>query len=202
MDLQVSVFLLFVLFTAGHTLDCYECVSSTGSCENQTVKTCPSGFPQCLISTSVVQAGDITHTAKSQSCAAFCQSGSINVNTAKTSTSCCNTSLCNANVTGCVAVRTHYGAPELLPNGKTCYTCDGQSCSKILNCLGTEDRCITVAETSGNQTTGIKGCVSKAVCDVLEFPICCEGNLCNGAQSVTQSFLFLCCSLLSYFLLH
>uniref|UniRef100_A0A671PBY4 UPAR/Ly6 domain-containing protein n=1 Tax=Sinocyclocheilus anshuiensis TaxID=1608454 RepID=A0A671PBY4_9TELE len=52
----------------------------------------------------------------------------------------------------------------------------------------------------------VKGCVSKDICDSMVSSVedisCCEGNLCNGAQSVTQSFLFLCCSLLSFILLH
>ncbi|KAK7143128.1 hypothetical protein R3I93_014332 [Phoxinus phoxinus] len=63
--------------------------------------------------------------------------------------------------------------------------------------------------TSANQTVVVKGCISKSVCDAatsvsVDFgnATCCSGNLCNGAQSVTQSVLFLCCSLLSYFLMH
>uniref|UniRef100_A0A8C1KXE2 UPAR/Ly6 domain-containing protein n=1 Tax=Cyprinus carpio TaxID=7962 RepID=A0A8C1KXE2_CYPCA len=54
----------------------------------------------------------------------------------------------------------------------------------------------------------VKGCVSKSICDAgssvqdVQGVSCCEGNLCNGAQSISQSFLFLCCSLLSFILLH
>uniref|UniRef100_A0A8C1KXS0 Uncharacterized protein n=1 Tax=Cyprinus carpio TaxID=7962 RepID=A0A8C1KXS0_CYPCA len=60
----------------------------------------------------------------------------------------------------------------------------------------------------GGQSMVVKGCVSKSICDAgssvqdVQGVSCCEGNLCNGAQSISQSFLFLCCSLLSFILLH
>ncbi len=53
-----------------------------------------------------------------------------------------------------------------------------------------------------------KGCASKSICDApyfiptVENVSCCEGNLCNGVNSVTQSVLFLCGSLFSFILLH
>ncbi|XP_067232174.1 urokinase plasminogen activator surface receptor-like [Chanodichthys erythropterus] len=196
MDLQISVFLLFILFTAGHSLRCYECMGLTGSCD-QTVQTCPSGSSQCMSTTSVTQIGDITSKGTIKNCAAACVSGSMNIGISKTSTSCCSSDLCNAQ-----------DAPEPVLNGKKCFYCDGQSCSAILSCSGTEDRCVKATATFGGQSAVVKGCVSKSVCDaatsVSDYASisCCEGNLCNGAQSVSQSFLFLCCSLLSYFLLH
>ncbi|XP_048022716.1 urokinase plasminogen activator surface receptor-like [Megalobrama amblycephala] len=199
MDLQISVFLLFILFTAGHSLSCYECMGLTGSCADQKLKTCPSGSSQCMSSTAVAQAGGTSAKVKIKDCAPACQSGSLNLGTAKTTISCCNTDQCNLQ---------DAPDPSNVPNGKTCFSCDGQSCSTILNCLGTEDRCITATATSGGQSVSVKGCASKSICgttaSVSDFGSfsCCEGNLCNGAQSVSQSFLFLCCSLLSYFLLH
>ncbi len=54
----------------------------------------------------------------------------------------------------------------------------------------------------------VKGCVSKSICDAatsaggFQGVSCCEGNLCNGAESVTQSVLFLCGALFSFILLH
>ncbi|XP_048035731.1 urokinase plasminogen activator surface receptor-like [Megalobrama amblycephala] len=182
--------------TTGHSLSCYECKSQTGSCAGQTVKTCPGGSSQCLSSTAVPQNGT---KEKIKHCAPVCQNGSLNTGSSKLTISCCNTDQCNTN-----------DAPDYanVPNGKTCYSCDGQSCSNILNCSGTEDRCITATATVGGQSAVLKGCASKSMCDaassVPNFASisCCEGNLCNGAQSVSQSFLFLCCSLLSYFLLH
>ncbi|KAK2872303.1 hypothetical protein Q8A67_022200 [Cirrhinus molitorella] len=93
------------------------------------------------------------------------------------------------------------------PNEKKCFTCDDEGCSKIMSCWGDENQCFT---TKANETLkAVKGCASKSACDrvlghVLESYgniTCCWGNLCNGAESVTQSFLFLCCSLLSFILL-
>ncbi|XP_058613457.1 zinc finger BED domain-containing protein 4-like [Onychostoma macrolepis] len=98
--------------------------------------------------------------------------------------------------------------PSISPNGKTCYSCDEKSCSNILSCSGSEDRCFKATESFGGQSMVLKGCVSKSICDAttsvgdVQGVSCCEGNLCNDAKSVTQSFLFLCCSLLSFILLH
>ncbi|XP_048035721.1 phospholipase A2 inhibitor NAI-like [Megalobrama amblycephala] len=202
MDLQISVFLLFILFTAGHSLSCYECMGLNGSCADQKLKTCPSGSLQCESSTAVVQVGDITSKVKAKDCASDCQSGSMNLGTVKATGSCCNTDQCNLQ---------DAPDPSNVPNGKTCFSCEnrtGQTCTSILSCSGTEDRCIKATVNFEGQSVSVKGCASKSVCDattsvsgIVSFS-CCEGNMCNGVQSVSQSFLFLCCSLLSYFLLH
>ncbi|XP_048035729.1 prostate stem cell antigen-like [Megalobrama amblycephala] len=98
--------------------------------------------------------------------------------------------------------------PSNTANGKSCYYCNGKNCLNTVSCTGSEDRCIKATGNFGSQSLVVKGCVSKFICDATSFIpnidgiSCCEGNLCNGAQSVSQSFLFLCCSLLSYFLLH
>ncbi|XP_067233020.1 lymphocyte antigen 6B-like [Chanodichthys erythropterus] len=203
MDLQISVFLLFILFTAGHSLSCYECRGLLGSCAFQEKKTCPSESIYCASTTGVVQIGGVKTVSKSKDCAPDCQSGSTNIGYSKMTLSCCNTDLCNAQ-----------DAPDPntnVLNGKKCFSCDEKSCSNTLSCLGTEDRCFKATATVGDLSVVSKGCVSKSICDIAEAGTlipnvkdfsCCEGNMCNGAQSVTQSFLFLCCSLLSYFLLH
>ncbi|KAK9955021.1 hypothetical protein ABG768_014929 [Culter alburnus] len=195
MDLQISVFLLFVLFTAGHSLSCYDCV--LGSCRQTT---CSSGFTNCYSATYSYNAtvGTIRGCAPANSCV----NGFVNFGYIKGSTTCCNTDLCNTQ---------DAPEPSNTPNGKKCYSCDGllsQNCTNVLSCSVNEDRCFK--ESVVNQTAVIKGCASKSYCDgtaaivnasLVSFS-CCDGNLCNGAQSVSQSFLFLCCSLLSYFLLH
>ncbi|XP_016424527.1 prostate stem cell antigen-like isoform X1 [Sinocyclocheilus rhinocerous] len=203
MDLQISVFLLFIIFTAGHSLSCYDCTSLSGSC-TQTSQ-CFTGFTNCFSATVTVN----STTVKFKSCApAVCPSGSINLGIGKGSSLCCNTDLCNVQ-----------DAPDPstnAPNGKTCYYCDGQSCLNTVSCTGSEDRCFNATGenlekkdvTIGVQSQVFKGCVSKSLCDATTLipsvgsVSCCEGNLCNGAKSVTQSFLFLCCSLLSFILLH
>uniref|UniRef100_A0A8C2AG71 UPAR/Ly6 domain-containing protein n=1 Tax=Cyprinus carpio TaxID=7962 RepID=A0A8C2AG71_CYPCA len=197
MDLQISVFLLFVLFTAGHSLSCYECMGLTGSCADQKVKTCPSGFSKCMSLTTAVQSGGFSAKVKIKDCAPDCAIGSMNFGIGKTSLACCNTDQCNVQ---------DAPDPSNNPNGNKCYYCDGQSCSNTVSCSGIEDRCFKATGSSGGQS--IKGCVSKSICDAatpvgdVQGVSCCSGNLCNGAQSVTQSFLFLCCSLVSFILLH
>ncbi|KAK2872330.1 hypothetical protein Q8A67_022227 [Cirrhinus molitorella] len=199
MDLQISFFLLFAFFTAGHSFSCYECIGVTGSCADQTLTTCPSGFSKCVSLTSTVQAGGISATVKAKNCAADCASGSMNLGFEKDSFACCNTDKCNMQ---------DAPAPSNVPNGKTCYSCDGQSCLNVLSCSEGEDRCLKATGSFLGQSMVVKGCASKSICDAVtsvsdvQSISCCEGNLCNGAQSVTQSFLFLCCSLLSFILLH
>ncbi|XP_048022487.1 urokinase plasminogen activator surface receptor-like [Megalobrama amblycephala] len=148
MDLQISVFLLFSLFTAGHSLICYEC--DYGSCSQTT---CPSGST-CL-STTVVLNNTIT---KGKGCvpASLCVNGFVSYSSIKASLSCCNTDLCNSQ---------DAPEPSNTLNGKKCYSCDGatQNCTNILSCSGTEDRCIT--GTDANQTMVAKGCASKSYCD-------------------------------------
>ncbi|XP_026091047.1 urokinase plasminogen activator surface receptor-like isoform X2 [Carassius auratus] len=194
MDLQISLFLLCILFTAGHSLNCYDCTSLTGSC-TQTSQ-CSTGFTNCL---SVAVTVNST-TVKLKSCApSVCPSGSINLGIGRGSFQCCNTDLCN-----------NQDAPDPstnAPNGNKCYYCDGNTCSNTVSCSGTEDRCFNTT-VPGVQSQVLKGCVSKSICDAstlvpgLGSISCCSGNLCNGAESVSQSFLFLCCSLLSFILLH
>uniref|UniRef100_A0A672KAJ3 Urokinase plasminogen activator surface receptor-like n=1 Tax=Sinocyclocheilus grahami TaxID=75366 RepID=A0A672KAJ3_SINGR len=171
---SLSLSLSLCNLTKGHSLSCYECrFNLTGSCANQNEKTCPSGFSKL----------------KAKDCAVDCVSGSMNLGTAKTSLACCNTDRCNVQ-----------DAPDpstSAPNGKTCYSCDEKSCSNILSCSGSEDRCFKATGENLEKKKIVKGCLSKSICDAetsvrdVQSASCCEGNLCNSAESVTQSFLFL-----------
>ncbi|KAL1253377.1 hypothetical protein QQF64_018070 [Cirrhinus molitorella] len=195
MDLQILVFLLFILFTGGHSLNCYECISVLGPCDQN--RLCPTESTNCFSTTVTVN----STTVKVKSCApASCPNGSVNLGIGRVSSVCCNTDLCNAQ-----------DAPDLsniTPNGKMCYYCDGQSCSNTVSCSGSEDRCFNATASMGGQSTVVKGCASKSICDTPNLiptvgeVSCCEGNLCNSAQSVTRSFLLLGWSLLSFILLH
>ncbi|KAI2651597.1 Prostate stem cell antigen [Labeo rohita] len=161
MDLQTSVFLLFVLFAEGHSLQCYQCRNRDDSCSSQIVETCHSESAKCMSSTSLLQSGGHTTTVRGKGCSADCPSGSLNYGIMRTVVACCETDLCNAQNT---------------------------------------------PGTSGDQPRVLKGCISQHLCNSIvsgpEVISCCSGNLCNGAQSVTHSFLFLFCSLLSCILLH
>ncbi|KAI2643770.1 Urokinase plasminogen activator surface receptor [Labeo rohita] len=167
----------------GHSLKCYQCWSSMGSCVDQNVTTCQSGFSECVSATNVYKVGETSYKMIFKNCAVDCLNGSVNAGTLKMSYSCCNTDLCN-----------FHDAPDpstITPNGKKCYYCNGQNCSNTVNCSGSEDHCFTGA---GNQSLSIKGCASKSFCDyatALNSSVsgitCCEGNLCNDVNSVTQS---------------
>ncbi|KAK2872328.1 hypothetical protein QQF64_018082 [Cirrhinus molitorella] len=180
MDLQISVFFLFILFTAGHSLRCYQCSNMTGSCVDKN-ETCAAGFSKCM-SITVSNIGQ-TNFVSDKNCTVDCLNGSINNGITKMSFSCCNTDLCN--------VHNASDPSTLTPNGMMCYFCIGQNCSNKVNCSGSEDRCYTGAF---NQSSLQKGCVSKSICDhftalnsSFNGTTCCEGNLCNDVNSVTQN---------------
>ncbi|GAA6074609.1 prostate stem cell antigen precursor-like [Tachysurus ichikawai] len=133
--------------------------------------------------------------------AEMCISGSMNLGMMKVANNakCCKTNLCNSEAI--------LAPSKQVPNGKKCYTCDKDGCSVTLNCEGTEDRCISASVQQGGNTISMKGCVSKSFCDaakeqsisgigVTKFQ-CCEGNLCNGAEIITLSFLLMIVPLIS-----
>ncbi|XP_062872164.1 urokinase plasminogen activator surface receptor-like [Trichomycterus rosablanca] len=128
---------------------------------------------------------------------------SINYGLVKVATvvKCCTTDLCNTD-----------SPADQSANGKTCYTCESNDCLKTLNCEGSEDRCITATVEQGGNKVSVKGCASKNICDAvsgisqqgiaISKLTCCEGNMCNGAETFTLSFLILLVPLLSSILLH
>ncbi|XP_073681121.1 urokinase plasminogen activator surface receptor-like isoform X1 [Garra rufa] len=226
MDLQISVFVLFLFFTAGHSRYCYDCTNTTDSCAKPLVTTCPDQH-SCYSLTSVGQYGNIPATLKYKGCISpfGCVNGSTNFNSNNVSYFCCSTDFCNKkdapdpignsglNVPSVIQITTVFNDSNTssTPNGKRCHYCVWQNCSKIMNCTGEEDHCFDAKGTFGRMLFNLKGCVTKADCDAatssphIKSISCCEGDLCNSpnsANSVTQSFLFLCCSLLSFILLH
>ncbi|KAK2872338.1 hypothetical protein Q8A67_022235 [Cirrhinus molitorella] len=180
MDLDISVFLLFVLFTAGHSLSCYNCTNALGSC-NQTSQ-CPTGFTNCISETSIVNGT----TVKVKSCfASVCPSGSINLGIKKNSSVCCSTDLCNAQ-----------DAPDPsnnTSNGNKCYYCDEQNCSNTVSCSGSEDRCVTVTghSLSCYQCTGTtSGSCVQRTCYNESFS-CIAATSYNGDNKTVAKDCFL-----------
>ncbi|XP_026121046.1 urokinase plasminogen activator surface receptor-like [Carassius auratus] len=167
---------------------CYECRGLGSYCPEKPVF-CPIGFSKCMSTTTILQIGDTAIKMKQKECIEDCQDSSVNYGILKTRFSCCSTRLCN-----------YRDAPDPrtnAPNGRTCYSCDGQSCSNTVSCSGTEDRCITATVTYRGPPMLFKGCASKYICGALKCSFihnvsCCEGDLCNGDkrvnQAVTQGF--------------
>ncbi|XP_067261376.1 uncharacterized protein [Chanodichthys erythropterus] len=200
MDPHISAVLVLVLVSAGTETSracsdpehkhgssqlshfCYEC-TGLNYCMN-TMAICPSGFSKCMSSTIVLGKGGTTLKIKKKECIDECQNGSFNYGISKTAYSCCDSDFCNARDAPDPRLNT--------PNGRTCYYCDGQSCSNTVSCSGTEDACITTTVTHGGHQMLVKGCITKSICGLLKCSFiqdlsCCEGNLCNGDKSDTQA---------------
>nr|XP_046170403.1 urokinase plasminogen activator surface receptor-like isoform X1 [Oncorhynchus gorbuscha] len=190
-------------FIKAYSLKCFECTpGESGACTNTQIDCL---YPaQCGSSRIISYAGDrkvLDINAKSCAVSAECLSTSVNFGIARTTiaSKCCNTDLCNSQ-----------NVPEPtkgLPNGKTCFTCIGTDCMSTLSCLGDEDHCISTTVNTGGEKMSMKGCASKTICtgDVsralgstmsMEMK-CCEGNLCNNAQSIGLSLLILVTSMVS-----
>ncbi|XP_041843471.1 ly6/PLAUR domain-containing protein 3-like [Melanotaenia boesemani] len=81
------------------------------------------------------------------------------------------------------------------PNGRKCFTCDGETCTKTVNCKGNEDHCMKSWTVDGKNMT--KGCASKSDCapnQVLRPGTgmsCCQGDFCNSASSASAGLLLL-----------
>ncbi|XP_069041284.1 urokinase plasminogen activator surface receptor-like isoform X2 [Lepisosteus oculatus] len=183
-----------IIFDPVASLRCLESVPGLVDTQKQ----CPALETTCAAATVRVTAvgntQDVTvkGCAKPQECV---QSLSVNLGTARTTISltCCSTDLCN------IVAPPAYG--DSAPNGLECFTCEGQDCTKTLQCLGIEDRCLETSVKVGEQTVVLKGCVSKNACvaqgsEQLSQYLgvgysCCQGNLCNSAKRVAQNIFLL-----------
>ncbi|XP_069041002.1 uncharacterized protein [Lepisosteus oculatus] len=120
---------------------------------------------------------------------------------------------CSSSETSCLAATattTFTAAPykDTTPNGRQCFTCVDNNCTKKLNCLGNEDRCFhaSVVFAEGQAST-VKGCLSQYACTkgaltVLDATLngevrCCKGSLCNSAWHAGQQLFLLLVSLAS-----
>ncbi|XP_050957938.1 lymphocyte antigen 6B isoform X1 [Labeo rohita] len=97
MDLRISVVLLLIFLTGGHSLKCYTCVPDlTGSCDAK-VETCRDGFSKCASMTGEQSIGSTKVTVTSKQCADTCEPGTEELLTGGTvKVHCCDTDLCNA----------------------------------------------------------------------------------------------------------
>ncbi|XP_070768408.1 urokinase plasminogen activator surface receptor-like [Enoplosus armatus] len=193
-----------VLLPTAYTLKCYECVPEIlGTCTD-TEKQCPNEGYQCGALRILTYAGgselaDVN--MKTCALAEQCVEGSVNFGVARTvvTSKCCGTELCNSQL-----------APEpskSSPNGKKCFSCNGQQCTATLNCEGNEDHCVSTTVNLGGEKTTIKGCASKQMCSSMEnvqisgaipgTTTCCQGDFCNSASSTSAGLLLLVAPLVS-----
>ncbi|XP_041708289.1 urokinase plasminogen activator surface receptor-like [Coregonus clupeaformis] len=209
MHLIVTI-LVSVLLPKAYSLKCFECIAgNSGACTDKQID-CPNPT-QCgnMRMTSYTGGTKISDmNVKSCSVPAECLTGSMNFGMMSTTiaSKCCNTDLCNSQSIPIPE------STETTPNGKKCFTCTGTDCTSALSCVGDEDLCISTTVNTGGEKMTMKGCVSKSICvgevsRALETAIsmdikCCEGNLCNNAQSIGLSLLLLVTSMVSFALFH
>uniref|UniRef100_A0A3Q3AMK7 Snake toxin/toxin-like domain-containing protein n=1 Tax=Kryptolebias marmoratus TaxID=37003 RepID=A0A3Q3AMK7_KRYMA len=135
---------------------------------------------------------------------AECVEGSVNFGPEKTVvlSRCCNSDLCN----------TETPEPKFIPNGKRCYSCEGQKCTRSLNCEGSEDYCIKSSSKKQTVNVLMKGCASKIMCWNHSSALfrnylgsggsCCQGDYCNSSSRTSAALLLLMVPLISLVLLY
>ncbi|KAF4078471.1 hypothetical protein AMELA_G00199460 [Ameiurus melas] len=197
----ITLFLICTLFSEVLSLVCQYsvCLSGSGQCKSTEIN-CPN---QCVSITSIKYTDGKSSTKVVKTCGTkeLCLIGSVNLGDVKVAQNakCCNTTLCNT--------ETLADLPKQRANGKMCYSCTGNDCSQTVDCEGNESQCISHTVNQLGKTVTMKGCSDKSTCNnstILNLQginainnQCCQGNLCNGVQSVMLSFQLVFFSLLS-----
>uniref|UniRef100_A0A672HY22 UPAR/Ly6 domain-containing protein n=1 Tax=Salarias fasciatus TaxID=181472 RepID=A0A672HY22_SALFA len=184
--------ILWIVFLPGVcSLKCHECASGLDeACKTQE---CSPGY-LCAAMRITADSGDhkiSEFNIKSCSPREQCIQGSVNYGPIRTvlTTKCCSTDFCNNQL----AADTNHSNP----NGKKCFSCDGEQCTETLNCLGNEDHCISATGLMGT----MKGCASMQMCSAFNIPgvphpngldfKCCQGDFCNNARDTSAGVLLL-----------
>ncbi|XP_017295157.1 urokinase plasminogen activator surface receptor-like [Kryptolebias marmoratus] len=193
------------LLPKADTLTCYECQPKehSGTCTD-IQKPCPSPEHQC-VATRTIEFKDRKKTDDQAKYCGGCVEYSVNFGRHKIvhRSKCCTEELCNKD-----------SLPDYKsnPNGKKCYSCVGQNCTRTLNCEGDEDHCVKAAMIFSNNRETVKGCASKQVCwdkvanflNILNIQEinCCQGDYCNSASSTRAGLLLLLVPLVSVVLFY
>ncbi|KAM9445577.1 phospholipase A2 inhibitor NAI-like [Clarias gariepinus] len=188
----ISIFIC-LSFSEALALMCYKCYDDCQN-PNKTI-TC---LDRCATYSSMQYENGLVLKGRERMCSKDCYSLSLNVGFLKIASirKCCDSDLCNNEPISDADVR---------PNGKQCHFCVGENCLGILYCEGIEDRCFSHIDAADGTDLNVKGCASESVCRLstkgLHFTNinpdtnvtmkCCEGNLCNSAESVTLSFILM-----------
>ncbi|XP_047454697.1 urokinase plasminogen activator surface receptor-like [Mugil cephalus] len=199
----LTLVLGIVLLPEARTLICYECApGQTGTCTETTQ--CPSQKNQCAVQRLVSYTGGsevLNVTEKSCALPEECGEHSLNFGVSRTviASKCCSTNLCNTQPAS--------GVTPAVPNGRKCFSSDGQTSTTTLNCLGNEDHCISATVSTGDQMVTLKGCASKVICTNKESAqmmgtigaemSCCQGDYCNSASSTSAGLMLLVAPLIS-----
>ncbi|XP_015260631.1 PREDICTED: urokinase plasminogen activator surface receptor-like [Cyprinodon variegatus] len=163
---------LFILFLGAFflpktdSLQCYECsLDAYGKC-NDKIAECPSQKSQCLASRVVAYYGENEIPQMEVKACAMpedCIEGSINLGKIKSvqMTSCCTTKLCN----------NKFPDYKSTPNGKKCFSCEGEDCTQTVNCQGEENHCMKLTANAAGVSATMKGCASNLMYSARSFEV-------------------------------
>ncbi|CAI5692174.1 unnamed protein product [Oreochromis niloticus] len=181
-----------VLLPTGCALKCYEWISAMP--ENMTEKKdCPSNTQCGSLRFIYYGGGEALTDGRIKKCALAEECGDASLNLGNTqavfTSKCCVSDLCNTQDPPVGKIPS--------PNGKKCFQCVENDCTKTLNCGGNEDYCISVAVNAGRQNVTVKGCASKLICSNTQYAeifgiirpeiSCCQGDLCNSGKTTTTT---------------
>ncbi|CAM9140101.1 unnamed protein product, partial [Lampetra fluviatilis] len=175
---------------APSVLKCYKCDDQTSNdpctMANSTVD-CSASGDQCYANKNPLT----NKISKGCNSKAICSAISVANGVGFSTPYCCNTSLCNMNITSTPA-----------PSVLKCYKCDDQTsndpctmANSTVDCSASGDQCYANKNPLTNKIS--KGCNSKTICSAISVangvgfstPYCCNTSLCNANVTSTPSGL-------------
>ncbi|XP_041081637.1 urokinase plasminogen activator surface receptor-like [Polyodon spathula] len=202
MEALPELLILCALLHTASPLKCLACTADDWASCLEAETTCEASVTSCVSAISTVLTGGgnrVTKVFRSCYPTALCdQPVSFNVTTSSghVSLKCCQTDSCNTeDVT----------ASEDRPSAKLeCYGSfiAKNKCRSKVKCSASQDHCLKIG-TKGRKEDGVKGCVSKSLCEV-DSPaswfiqgsltgrrFCCKTKDCNSGEPLDQSSLLM-----------
>ncbi|XP_078354650.1 urokinase plasminogen activator surface receptor-like isoform X2 [Oculina patagonica] len=194
-----AVFLCSTFIAAGG-IKCYNCINYSDECTKDKLvadkakylETCPLSEDRCM--TFWIKEDDsVVKMCSTKSLCDYSKKTCDDMKDGECAFNCCDTDECNA------------GSPELPTGSIKCYDCigTGDECAKdklvadkakyLATCPLSEDRCITVWAKKDDQTSVVKACSTKSLCDYAKKTCddmkdgecafnCCDTDECNAGS--------------------
>ncbi|OCT73607.1 phospholipase A2 inhibitor and Ly6/PLAUR domain-containing protein [Xenopus laevis] len=167
MTAVLLILLCSSLISAGVTLECEVCSSSTGNTCSGHFEICKDPESRCMVTLTETSLGQVKSAVLTKACGSFYNCTHLvslraNGYRVRVSSSCCATDYCNKGTVPLVA-------PNVTLNELSCPSCfakDSESCDAhtTVNCTGNEYHCVrfSVSKQRGS-TIKVAGCASDSV---------------------------------------